>query len=195
MRGSSKVARSIIGAPTGYTVRMSPKHPLWQAAASLSARAHEHQCRKDGVTPYCAHPMRVALTCACVFGFTDEVVMAAALLHDVIEDAPIDYDDIHTLCGSEVADIVACLTKDMRIIEPKRERAYDEQLARGLWQARLIKLADVYDNLSEAHDTASRRTLADKAMRALALTKHDRQLAAARQKLEHLLKTSRSRQS
>ena len=171
---------------------MSSKGHLWQSAASLAARAHEHQYRKDCVTPYAAHTTRVALTCAAVFGVTDEVILAAALLHDVIEDAPIDYDDIHTLCGKHVADIVACLTKDMRMIEPRREKAYDEQIARGPWQARLIKLADVYDNLTEAHDTASRRKHTEKARRALALSKNDRQLADARRKVERLIASRRT---
>ena len=53
---------------------------LWQNAASLAARAHRDQIRKDDRTPYVAHPMRVTLTVACVFGCTDETVLAAALL-------------------------------------------------------------------------------------------------------------------
>jgi len=172
-----------------YTARMSSKRHPWQAAATLAARAHEHQYRKDGVTPYAAHTTCVALTCASVFGVTDETILAAALLHDIIEDAPFDYDDIHKLCGKPVADIVACLTKDMRMIEPKREKAYDEQIARGPWQARLIKLADVYDNLSEAIDAASRRKHKERARRALALAKNDKQLAGARRIVDRLVKT------
>ena len=73
--------------------------------------------------------MRVALTIACVFGFQDQEILAAALLHDTIEDTDTDYDDILNAFGKNVADYVAAMTKDMRMIEPVREIAYDQQLA------------------------------------------------------------------
>lgn len=154
---------------------------FWQAAAALAARAHRSQLRKDRETPYIAHPMRVALTVANVFGVTDDVTLAAALLHDTIEDTDTDYDDIAEACNREVADIVAALTKDARMYEPQREQAYDEQLARGPWQARLIKLADVYDNLQDTYSSESTARQLDKARRALKLAEGDDRLAAARE--------------
>lgn len=162
---------------------------LWQEAASFAARAHRNQVRKDGVTPYIAHPMRVAMTIACVFGFNDdEKTLAAALLHDTIEDCGIDYDEILEAFGRDVADLVVVMTKDMRLIEPQREKAYDAQLARGPWQGRLLKLADVYDNLLSTWDAASRRQQLGKAKRALKLTENDRQLRTAREILQRLAK-------
>ncbi len=135
--------------------------PLWHRAASLAARAHCHQVRKDKKkTPYFSHPARVAMIVAVRFGCTDEKVLASAYLHDVIEDTTVDYDNLLKDFGREVADIVACLSKDPRVIEPERERRYHEQLATGPWQARLVKLADVYDNLADAPtDDISRRML------------------------------------
>ena len=41
-----------------------PDGPLWHDAAALAARAHRSQIRKDGCTPYMAHPTRVALIVA-----------------------------------------------------------------------------------------------------------------------------------
>ncbi|QOJ16874.1 MAG: bifunctional (p)ppGpp synthetase/guanosine-3',5'-bis(diphosphate) 3'-pyrophosphohydrolase [Phycisphaeraceae bacterium] len=167
---------------------MSTKtHQLWQQAASLAARAHRHQVRKDGATPYAAHPFRVAMTVRHVFGCEDDAVLAAALLHDTIEDTGTDYDEILEQFGTRVADLVACMTKDMRLVESERERAYDAQLARGPWQARLLKLADVYDNLSEAADERTRRKMAEKARRALTLAAGDVELTAARQAVEALM--------
>ncbi len=151
------------------------QHHLWQAAAALNARAHHGQFRRDGSTPYAAHPVRVAFTCVCLFNCTDEIVLAASLLHDVIEDTTIDYDDIEEEFTSEIADIVAALSKDPRLVEAQREPAYDRQLAAGPWQARLIKLADVYDNLSECATTAARRKQLDKVERALKLAENDPQ--------------------
>ncbi|MHC5004172.1 MAG: HD domain-containing protein [Planctomycetota bacterium] len=161
---------------------------VWQRAASFAARAHGTQLRKDGRTPYYAHAARVGLTVAAM-GFTDPAILAAALLHDTIEDTPADYDDIAETFGADVADLVACLTKDHRRTEPEREPAYDDQLASGPWQARLIKLADVYDNLSDAVDAAARRKLLGKARRALKLTEGDGELAGPREALRALVES------
>jgi guanosine-3',5'-bis(diphosphate) 3'-pyrophosphohydrolase len=158
-----------------------PYASRWQAAASFAAREHEHQVRKDGRTPYVAHPVRVAMVVALRFGVTDEATLSAALLHDVIEDTGTDYDDLDERFGPDVADIVACLTKDMRLVEAEREAAYDAQLAAGPVAARLIKLADVYDNLSDARDAAAQRKLLGKVRRALDLAAGDDELATARQ--------------
>src|SRR5688572_21773059 len=111
---------------------------LWQQAASFAARLHQGQVRKDGKTPYIAHPFRVAMTVRDVFGVDDPVAVAAALLHDVIEDTTADYDDLQREFGAEVARVVAALTKDMRLPEQEREAAYDRQLSTAPWQARLV---------------------------------------------------------
>ena len=152
---------------------------LWQHASAFAARAHRHQVRKDGRTPYFSHCVRVAMTVALKFGCTDDAVLAAALLHDVIEDTQADYDDLLEQFGSEVAEMVAALSKDMRLVETEREPAYDAQLAEASWQARLIKLADVYDNFTDAETDAARRKLADRAARALRLAESDPELTGA----------------
>ncbi len=141
--------------------------PLWHRAASLAARAHRHQVRKNKKkTPYFSHPARVAMIVAVRFGCTDEKVLASAFLHDVIEDTTVDFDDLLRDFDGEVADIVACLSKDPRVVEPERERMYHEQLAAGPWQVRLVKLADVYDNLADAPDERTCRTMLEKLDRA-----------------------------
>lgn len=140
----------------------------WQQAASFAARAHAGQLRKDGRTPYIAHPVRVALTVRHVFGVDDETALVAALLHDVIEDTKTNYDDLAQAFGHEAADAVAALTKDARLPEAEREAAYDRQLAAASWQARLVKLADVYDNFCDTPDAAKQKRVAAKARRAIA---------------------------
>lgn len=149
---------------------------MWQEAASMAARLHHGQLRKDGITPYAAHCWRVAMTIRHAFGCADEPTLTAALLHDVIEDTTADYDDIAESFSTEVADLVAAMTKNMALPESVRELQYDQQLAAADWRARLIKLADAYDNLSEARG-AERTKAADKARRAIALASMD---AAAR---------------
>jgi guanosine-3',5'-bis(diphosphate) 3'-pyrophosphohydrolase len=155
--------------------------PIWQEAAAFAARAHRHQIRKDGRTPYVSHLVRVAMTVSQVFGCHDPIVLAAALLHDTIEDTTTDYDDLAERFGKQVADCVAALTKDMALPEKRRERAYDQRLAKATWRARLVKLADVYDNFCDmeswaAEKQASKKADAyDKCLRAIKLAKNDRQ--------------------
>ena len=167
---------------------MASKH-LWQDAAGFAARAHRHHLRKDRQTPYFTHPVRVAFTIACVFGFQDEDILAAALLHDTIEDTDTDYDDIHEAFGKNVADFVAAMSKDMRLIESKREVEYDKQLAAGPWQGRLLKLADVYDNLQDRNAEAPLEKIIPRAERALKLTENDSQLRKARETVAELVKS------
>jgi guanosine-3',5'-bis(diphosphate) 3'-pyrophosphohydrolase len=161
---------------------MTTGHP-WQHAAALAARAHRDQLRRDGRTPYFSHPARVALTVAAVFGCTDATVLAAALLHDVIEDTRVDYDDLLKNFGLEVADIVSCLSKDKRMVESEREAEYDRRLAAGPWQARLIKLADVYDNLADSAGAEAMPPILDRARRAIRIASDDPRLARAAEAL------------
>lgn len=123
---------------------------LPMAAASFAARAHRHGLRKDGVTPYAAHPFRVCLVVRHIFGVDDPRVLAAALLHDTIEDTPTDYDDIADEFGTEIADWVAALTKEMRLPDDEREKKYRGVLASSPWPVIVCKLADIYDNLTDS---------------------------------------------
>jgi guanosine-3',5'-bis(diphosphate) 3'-pyrophosphohydrolase len=158
---------------------------LWRQAASLAARAHAGQVRKDGKTPYAAHATRVALLLATDFEVRDDEVLAAALLHDVIEDTTVDYDDLLEDFGPRVADLVAVLSKDKRLPEADREAAYDAALAEGPWEARLIKLADVCDNVLDSA-TAPWAGAGAHARRALALAGDDPRLAAVADRLRGL---------
>jgi guanosine-3',5'-bis(diphosphate) 3'-pyrophosphohydrolase len=158
---------------------------LWQGAAAFAANAHRNQTRYDK-RPYVSHCFRVAMTIHLVFGFDDPVVLAGALLHDTIEDCDVDYDDILEAFGQEVADYVAVMTKDMRLEQTIREISYDEQLAQGPWQGRLIKLADVYDNLTDSVPKM-RTNYIEKANRILVLTQNDKQLQGAREYLLELM--------
>ena len=119
------------------------------AAAAFAARAHRHQLRKDRETPYVSHTFRVCLVVRHVFGFDDPRMLAAALLHDTIEDTATDCDDILEEFGPDVARWVAALTKDMRLPHDDREAAYVKVLTAAEWQVKVCKLADIYDNLGD----------------------------------------------
>ena len=162
-----------------------PLH-LWQRAASLAARFHHGQLRKDGATPYVAHPFRVAMIVRHAFNIDDEVALAAALLHDVIEDTTADYDDVLDEGGKDVADAVAALTKDVRLAWRVREEDYDQALARSSWQARLVKLADVYDNVCDAMSPRMRKSALNKVPRAIACAGDEPKLVEPVKLLEEL---------
>jgi (p)ppGpp synthase/HD superfamily hydrolase len=152
---------------------------MLQEAVAYASRAHRNQLRKDGRTPYASHVIRVAFTTLCVFGCSDFVVIMSAILHDTIEDTTTDYEDIDERFGPEIARVVSALTKNMALPEHDRERDYDARLALGPWQARLVKLADVFDNLCDMESMPQHqraRKLADalaRCHRALSLTQSD----------------------
>lgn len=129
---------------------LHPRHHRWHHAAAYAAWAHRHQIRKDGKTPYFAHTARVTLIISALFGHHDPDTLAAALLHDTIEDTTTDFDTLDDLFGPDVAAMVAALTKNMAMPEPTREPEYDARIAAADWRVRLIKLADAYDNLSDS---------------------------------------------
>lgn len=118
-------------------------------AIAFAARAHRHQLRKDGQTPYVSHAFRVAMVVRHVFGFDDPKILAAAVLHDTIEDTTTDYDGLDSKFGRTIAGWVVALTKDMRLPEKEREAAYIEALVAAGWQVCVCKLADIYDNLGD----------------------------------------------
>ncbi len=119
-------------------------------AISYAARAHKGQFRKDNETPYVSHVFRACMTLRHVFGVEDERILAAAVLHDTIEDTTTDFDDINKTFGHEIATWVGLLSKDKRMIEDKREKAYFEQLKTAPLEVKLIKLADLYDNILDS---------------------------------------------
>ncbi len=81
---------------------------LLARANQFSARAHRGQKRQSG-DDFVSHSVAVATILA--EQQMDSTTIAAALLHDVVEDAGVTVDDIRREFGSEVADLVDGLTK------------------------------------------------------------------------------------
>ncbi|HLY08403.1 MAG TPA: HD domain-containing protein [Planctomycetota bacterium] len=148
---------------------------LLAAADEFATWKHRHQFRRDGVTPYINHPRGVMLILREEFGVSDVDTLAAGLLHDTIEDTATDYDEIRERFGRKVADLVAVLTKDKRLPEEKRERAYFAQLARAPLPARLCKVADSLYNVRDS-DARHRPKAVTKARKLLSIYKGARGL-------------------
>jgi guanosine-3',5'-bis(diphosphate) 3'-pyrophosphohydrolase len=93
-------------------------------AAAFAARAHKNPFRRDGETPYFSHPVRVCLVVRHLFGFDDPQMLAAALLHDTVEDSTTNCDDLIERFGSSVAGWLAALSKDKRLPHDVRKAEY-----------------------------------------------------------------------
>ena len=80
-------------------------------AADFAAREHREQRRKDAeATPYINHPIRLAAILYEEGGVRDATVLAAALLHDTMEDTGTTYDELRGEFGAAVVDVVAEVT-------------------------------------------------------------------------------------
>lgn len=169
--------------------RPNPERPDWMDAAAAAARWHLGQTRRDGRTPYAAHCFRVAMIVRHDFGCEDENALSIALLHDVIEDTPADYDDVLEGFGERVARGVAALTKDMRLPEPEREPRYDRQIEESDWRPKIVKLADTIDNLLDSEKPTGKSL--EKCRRAIEIAEKDGagELRAA---IEHTREVMRS---
>ena len=99
---------------------------LVRRAFLFSEEKHRDQVRKSG-EPYLVHP--VAVTAILSELETDEVSLAAGLLHDIVEDCPVTLEDIVFEFGSEVATLVDGLTK-LQIVDvdegKEKEETQDE---------------------------------------------------------------------
>lgn len=126
--------------------------PLLEAALRVAAVAHRDQVRKGGDVPYFSHAAAVALILARA-GFTDESLLAAALLHDVVEDTDVA---LHELAARFPADVVAAVaalsetkTDAHGRLRPWEDRKTEHlrQIAGAPLAARAIALADKLHNI------------------------------------------------
>ena len=121
-------------------------------AAKFAQAAHESidQRRKYSGKPYIVHPAAVANTVARVT--SDESTIAAAWLHDVVEDTPVTIGQITEEFGSLIAQLVDDLTDISCPSDGNRKTraAIDRQhTAEADPRAKTVKLADVIDNVSD----------------------------------------------
>ena len=118
------------------------------AAVQFAAEAHERkkQRRKGSDLPYIVHPLEV-MTILRRHGETDEATLAAAVLHDVVEDCDVPIDEVRARFGERVAAIVAAVTKPPDLPKAEQKRAARELLVAGPAAARRVKMADRLSNL------------------------------------------------
>lgn len=123
---------------------------LIRRAATVAINAHEGQLRRTG-EPYVTHPIAVA-------GITadlglDEMTIAAALLHDAVEDTAVTRDWLAQEFGAQVAAVVDGVTKLDRLEFDSKEAQQAATIRKMFiamaqdWRVLLIKLADRLHNM------------------------------------------------
>ena len=120
-------------------------------AAHFAAEKHKKQLRK-GVdsTPYINHPLNVARILAEEGDVVDQEVLAAALLHDTIEDTQTTFRELEDRFGEVVAQYVLEVTDDKSIKEKaERKRLQIEHASHKSQGAALVKLADKTSNIRD----------------------------------------------
>ncbi len=172
------------------------KVALVTAAYGFASRAHAGQLRKTG-EPFLEHPLNTALILADFH--LDAETLAAALLHDVLEDCGVSLDEVEASFGLEVARLVDGVTKLNRLTSRSRTReaktkAQAENLRKMLLATAedlrvvLIKLADRLHNMRTlgALPTEKRRAIAQETLEIYAPLAHRLGLRQAKWQLEDL---------
>lgn len=163
---------------------------LYREALKFAAQAHGEQKRKYTGEPYIVHPVEVAeIVRAYLPG--NEVARAVALLHDVLEDTPVTYDQMHAKFGPWIVTLVSELTDVSRKTDGNRKlrKQMDlEHLATACALAQTVKVADIMSNSESIFKYAPKFAkvyLPEKAALLQALTKADPLiLRAAEQQME-----------
>ena len=101
------------------------RHGAFARAAAFAAYAHDGQTRKGSALPYLIHPMEAAAIAATMTNDPD--VLAAAVLHDVVEDCGVEETELRARFGRRVARLVMA------------ESEQKEQDARASWQKRKLR--------------------------------------------------------
>jgi (p)ppGpp synthase/HD superfamily hydrolase len=116
---------------------------ILRLADEMAADLHSGQFRRHSNSPYIVHPRRVMQRLKDA-GVTDDEVLAAALLHDVLEDCPRASEALLAMTfGPRVTDLVKDLTKPTHTTR----RAYVESFRFADPWACLVKLSDRLDNV------------------------------------------------
>ena len=124
---------------------------LIRSAFDTAVNAHRNQRRKSG-EPYVFHPISVAKIVAHEIGL-DATSIAAALLHDVVEDTEYSFEDIEKLFGSDVMRIVEGLTKISKLSKESNVSLQAENFRKLLITLNddirviIIKIADRLHNM------------------------------------------------
>jgi GTP diphosphokinase / guanosine-3',5'-bis(diphosphate) 3'-diphosphatase len=140
-------------------MKMIPIEPLSVILKSLdfAATRHKSQFRKgEEKTPYINHPIQVANLLVNEAGETDHVLLAAAILHDVVEDT-VDsvaerdqlIEEIRHIFGDEILALTLEVTDDKTLLKEERKRLQVEHASQISLRAKKLKTADKIMNIRD----------------------------------------------
>ena len=117
-------------------------------AASFAAEKHAGQRRKGAsAEPYINHLLEVAQLVSAVLTEPDANLVAAALLHDVIEDTPVTPQELAEAFGEDVTRLVLEVTDDKSLPKAERKRLQVVNAPKKTPRAQILKIADKISNL------------------------------------------------
>ena len=123
-------------------------------AAHFAAHKHRNQRRKDEEkTPYINHPISVAKIISEIGNVEDPEVLAAALLHDTIEDTDATEDELIDKFGERVCSLVQEVTDDKTLPKLERKQRQIDHAKEISGDAALIKLGDKISNVTDITET------------------------------------------
>ena len=119
-------------------------------ALQFAAIKHKNQRRKDvDASPYINHPISLASILCNEAHITDIEVICGALLHDTIEDTETKPNELESVFGSTIKNIVMDVTDDKLLNKGERKQAQIDHAAHISDKAKLVKLADKISNLRD----------------------------------------------
>ena len=119
-------------------------------AVEFAAKKHRMQRRKDkDASPYINHPIALMHVLCIDAGITNAMILAAAALHDTIEDTETTRAELEAEFGSHVCGLVVELTDNKSLAKAERKRLQIEHASHTSREGTLVKLADKICNLRD----------------------------------------------
>lgn len=123
---------------------------LLRRALRFAAMKHKGQTRKGAnAAPYITHPVAVARILREEAGVEDPVTLAAALLHDTVEDTETTLGELAAQFGESVADTVSWLTDPPGLLPAERKPMQAQRIGQAPISAKMVKIADKIANLRD----------------------------------------------
>lgn len=128
---------------------------LYEQALNIASKAHKDQVRKHDKSPYIVHPVMVARILEQA-GY-DENIVAAGLVHDVIEDSDLTEEYLRASLGDLVVDIVTAVSEDKNLEWEDRKAKYVESVVsagESVWAVSVADKIHNAENFIEHHAVA-----------------------------------------
>jgi (p)ppGpp synthase/HD superfamily hydrolase len=132
------------------------KEDLIPRAFSFAYQAHQNSSRKGSKIPYITHPLDVA-SILMRYNVSDSLI-AAALLHDVVEDEGVTYEELESLFGVKIKNLVKAVSEPLDLIKshPDKAKSWKERkehtihyLMNADYEIKMLSCADKLANITD----------------------------------------------